>query len=94
MARAAEVVVSHSFEGSVGLSACAELALALSRCTTARAPGLDRHAALACFELPAPPAVLTSRAEIVAVDADERDAFTAEVRERVARERPFFEWTG
>lgn len=88
------VVVSHLFEGGVALAACADLALALATLPTARAPGLDRHAALASFDLPSPPELAIERAEINAVSGHEQAQLVDALRERVARERPFFEWTG
>jgi L-alanine-DL-glutamate epimerase-like enolase superfamily enzyme len=92
--KARDVTVSHLFEGSVALGACAELALALATIATARAPGLDRHAALPCFDLPLPPELASERAEIRGVPLAEQQAFVDAVCARVARERPFFEWTG
>lgn len=88
-----QITVSHLFEGSVALAGCAELGLALATTASARVPGLDRHAALACFDLPAPPELASDRAEITRVSFTEQEAFIEAVREQVARERPFFEWT-
>lgn len=88
------VVVSHAFESSVALEACADLALALESSPAARAPGLDAHAGLSGFDLPPPPAFASGRAEIECVSRRDRVAFFEAVRERVARERPFFEWIG
>ncbi len=88
------VVVSHLFEGSVALAACADLALALATLPTARPPGLDRHAALASFDMPSPPELASERAEVAHVSLPEHEAFVDRARERVRRERPFFEWTG
>jgi len=47
-----DVVVGHMYEGPVGMAACAELALALER--QRLACGLDRHAALAAWEVALP----------------------------------------
>jgi L-alanine-DL-glutamate epimerase-like enolase superfamily enzyme len=86
------VVVTHAFEGGVGLAAVAELALAVSTLPTSRAPGIDRHAALSRFGVPSPPQ-LAEGACIGVSSTEARAAFTRAVAGRIAGERPFFEWT-
>lgn len=54
-ARDLPVVVTHSFDGAIGLAAACELALALPQ--RPRASGLDRHAALSVF----PPCAIPQR---------------------------------
>jgi len=62
LARGKGVVITHAFEGSVALAACAELALGLG--SAARAPGLTAHAALPSFGLPVPPQIRSASASI------------------------------
>ncbi|NUP04621.1 MAG: hypothetical protein HOW73_01000 [Polyangiaceae bacterium] len=45
--RGLPVIVTHAFEGPVGLAACAELAIAVASC--ALPPGIDDHAAKRAF---------------------------------------------
>lgn len=64
------VVITHAFDGPVGLAAACELALALPN--PPWACGLDRHAGLAAWpavDLPQPSPVGTAAAEICASDS-------------------------